>query len=47
MEYSSADFQEKHTPILEEIDEAAYEIDADKLTQDVRRKPRSFLRRMP
>lgn len=24
-----------------------YEIDTDKLTQDVRRKPRSFLRRMP
>lgn len=24
-----------------------YEIDTDKLTQDVRRKPRSFLRHMP
>lgn len=26
MEYSSEDFQDKHTPILDEIDEAAWEI---------------------
>lgn len=30
MEYSSADFQDNHTPILEEIDEAAYEIINDR-----------------
>lgn len=30
MSYSSADFQDKHTPILEEIDEAAYEIINDR-----------------
>lgn len=30
MNYSSADFKEKHTPILKEIDEAAYEIINDR-----------------
>ena len=30
MEYSSADFQDKRTPALEEIDEAAYEIVTDR-----------------
>lgn len=30
MNYSSADFQGKHTPILEEIDEAAWEIINDR-----------------
>lgn len=30
MNYSSADFKDKHTPILEEIDEAAYEIINDR-----------------
>lgn len=30
MEYSSEDFQDKHTPILEEIDEAAREIINDR-----------------
>lgn len=30
MNYSSEDFQDKHTPILEEIDEAAYEIINDR-----------------
>lgn len=30
MEYSSADFQDKRTTVLEEIDEAAYEIITDR-----------------
>lgn len=30
MEYSSADFQNKHTPVLKEIDEAAWEIINDR-----------------